>query len=174
MPSIGAAKTTVGYKNASNYGAWEITRGSADIKVAVLDDGFEWHEDFDTSLWVSRYDALTNDSNPEPHPSIGMNTNHHGMAVLGLIASKHNNLVTDPIGNSRYASTAGLSPNVRIIPVKMGANWNIGNAYQIANAIDHANSKGAHVINGSWGSPFVPIPDALRNAVDSAAIYGRS
>jgi hypothetical protein len=44
-------KKTIGYKSTSDYGAWEITRGSASIRVAVIDHGMEAHEDFDTTLW---------------------------------------------------------------------------------------------------------------------------
>jgi subtilisin family serine protease len=167
-----AVKTTIGYKSTSNYGAWEITRGSSNVLVAVIDQGMEWHEDIDTSLWILGYDFWDDDTVPAPYtPEPDNVQDAHGMAVLGLIAGRHNNLVTDPFGNSRYASMAGVSPSVKIIPLRIGRNGVPVSEEEVAASIYYANSQGADVINCSWGYPYTH--DVLKDAVYYVTHSGR-
>ena len=85
-------KKTIDYKSATNYGAWELTRGSSSISVAVLDRGMEPHEDFDTSKWTGGVDYTPSvgiDFDPSPiTPEPDSIIDAHGMAVLGIIARR--------------------------------------------------------------------------------------
>jgi subtilisin family serine protease len=107
---------------------------------------------------------------PEPANKI----EGHGMAVLGIIAAKHNNPV--PIGNDGssfgYQSVAGGSPNVRIIPLRIFDEDGVGALEsQVASSIYYASAAGADVINCSWGYPNPP--DVVVKAIDTAALTGR-
>lgn len=169
---------TLGYKSTANYGAWELTRGSSSIRVAVLDQGMEPHEDFDTSLWDQGIDFSTTDGldlnfspvTPEPDNII----EGHGMAVLGIIAARHNNPV--PIGHEQgsfgYQSVAGGAPSVRIIPLRISNDQLLfAPETQIERAIYYAAAAGADVISCSWG--YSSPPDNVVDAVNSSALYGR-
>ena len=147
-------KKSVDYKGASNAGAWEVTRGSSSVKVAVLDAGMERHEDFNMSLWLTGRDYWDGDTIPDPiFPEPDSIREAHGMAVLGLIAAAHNNPVNTGIGLGElsWQSTAGVSPGVSIIRERIFKPWDEGvDADSVAHALYYAVNSGADVINCSW------------------------
>ncbi len=63
--------------------AWDITKGSSDVKVAIIDTWFDInHPDLNTQF-LKHYDPYSNvsfDSNP--------NRDHHGTSVAGFVAVK--------------------------------------------------------------------------------------
>lgn len=167
-------KKVVGYKGTTNYGAWELTTGSPSIRVAVIDRGFEPHEDFNINLWDPGYDYVENDTVPEPViPEPAGVSDHHGMAVLGILAAAHNNPVN--IGEQEgtfWQSTAGMAQGARVIRARIFDPF--GSAVEvakIAEAISFAKNGGADVINCSWGG--TGVYDAIRDAVNDAVVNGR-
>ena len=136
--------------------AWDISRGSSSIVVAVIDDGVESHEDLGTVL--TGYDAVTNTSGGQPGPS-----DAHGQACAGIIAALHNNL-----------GVAGLAPNVQILPVR-GLDGGSGSFADLAECINWATNNGADVLSNSWGSSGCSgIVDVMENAISNAVTNGRS
>ncbi len=153
-------------KNTGQYGssgldiniepAWQVTQGSSDIIVAVLDNGVQLdHPDLASNI-IEGYDCLRNVSGGAPYNS----TDGHGTPVAGIIAAIKDN----DIGIS------GVAPNCKILPVRIaeGATVNITKAAEgVGWAIDH----GADVINCSWGGPE---PNGLLTAaIKNATTQGR-
>lgn len=113
--------------------AWNLTKSSSSIMVAIFDDGTEQHEDFYSGQVVSGYTAGGGDGSPGPDSD-------HGQAVAGIIAANHNT-----------KGIRGVAPNVKIMPVRIlgvGASPN-----EVENVIDDAWQNGADVLSNSWGGP---------------------
>jgi hypothetical protein len=97
--------------------AWEITKGSPDIKIAVIDEGITNHVDFPSGALIDTIDVTgakhydpKMDSNCAPWWQAA-----HGFAVSGLIIGQHND-----------KGIAGLVPNCKLIFIKIAddtARW---------------------------------------------------
>jgi subtilisin family serine protease len=133
--------------------AWEATRGSASVVVAVLDTGVDAsHPDLGGAL-VPGFDVVNNDSNPN-------DDNGHGTSVAGVIAARTDNV----------KGQAGVCWNCAVMPVKvLGANGS-GTTSAIASGILWAVDHGADVINLSLGGSGTTT--ALADAVAHAASQG--
>jgi subtilisin family serine protease len=116
--------------------AWDLSTGSAAIRVAVTDDAIRTtHQDLQNKL-LPGYDAPTGGSNPNP---CGSNNGNHGTHVAGTVGAETNNGV----------GVASIGYNVSIIPVKIGnCNGALTHGYE---GINWAANNGADVINMSWG-----------------------
>ena len=165
--------------------AWNITKGCSNIRVAVIDEGVEDHEDLSgrvvqgfTSRNATGYGAFTN-----PLPPTDLQNMGHGECVAGIIAATQDNGI----------GIAGIAPNSKIVPINIFYDWSIkydgnGNKYisfnetpsDIAASINWAYdpSKGnADILNNSWdfsnsSGPSVDA-DAIRQAITNARTYGR-
>lgn len=114
-------------------GAWRVTRGAADVVVAVLDTGIDRnHPDLQGSF-VDGWDAVNEDAD-------ATDDHGHGTLVAGVIAARANN----GIGSVGACSRCSLMP-VKVI----GANGS-GTAADIAEGITWAVDHGARVINMSF------------------------
>lgn len=114
---------------------WEISRGSSDLVVAIVDTGIDLgHPEFAGKL-VDGYNVLDGSSSPE-------DDNGHGTHVAGVIAAKTNN--NDGI--------AGMSWNSKLMPIKAVGADGSGSAADIAEGIYWATDHGADVINLSVGN----------------------
>jgi len=144
-------------------GGWEVTIGSGDITIAVLDTGIDYsHNDLVWNVWrnlgeTSCTDAVDNDGNGKLNDCVGwnfvddnndpMDDNGHGTHVAGVIGSKGNN-------SSGIAGIMWLS-NMMALKV-CDANGLCDVGAEIA-AIDYAiNMKNNHgvnvrVMNASFG-----------------------
>lgn len=115
--------------------SWEITRGSNDVIVAIVDTGIDLaHPEFQGKL-VEGYNVLEDNNHPE-------DDNGHGTHVAGVIAAKSNN--ADGI--------AGMSWNSKLMPIKAIGADGAGSAFDIAQGIYWATDHGADVINLSVGN----------------------
>lgn len=133
--------------------AWEVTLGSEQIKVAVVDTGVNLsHPDLADKL-VQGYDFVDGDSQPE-------DLNGHGTHVAGIAAA-----LTD---NRRGIS--GIAPESRIIPVRVLDRDGNGGLDRVARGIIYAANQGAAVINLSLGAPYEAY--TLRRAIDYAVNQG--
>lgn len=115
--------------------AWDITTGSTEIVVAIVDDAvLVSHPDLLPNL-VAGYDVADNDNDPMPNEP-GMT---HGTHVAGIAGAATNNGV----------GIASIGFNVRIMPVKSSnVSEFISDAYS---GVIWAADNGANVINMSWG-----------------------
>jgi serine protease len=118
--------------------AWDISTGSTNIKVAIVDDAVQTtHPDLAANMLAGRDVALgTNDPNP---PTTAYS---HGTHVAGCASAVSNNGVG-------YAS---IGFSVKIIPVKAtNSAAGVSHGYE---GVTWASNNGANVINMSWGSEY--------------------
>lgn len=114
--------------------AWDLSKGSAGVVVAVIDTGIDRnHEDLKNKI-AGGIDLESGKSDPT-YSSI------HGVHVSGIIAAETNN----------GKGVAGIGFNVKVMPIKVGAN--ITTALSAA-GITYAADHGARVINMSYGTRF--------------------
>ncbi|GAB3702387.1 hypothetical protein GCM10027592_31760 [Spirosoma flavus] len=142
--------------------AWDITKGSSNIVVAVVDDAVETsHEDLAENI-VAGFDVGSNDNDPNP-PSTAYS---HGTHVAGIVSAR-----TD---NGFRAGIASIGYNVKIMPIKAanGSTFPDG-GLKITDGYDGvtwAAEHGARVINMSWGGPAIDPMERL--AINDAVTKG--
>ncbi len=140
--------------------AWDITRGTRSIVVAVMDDGVDLnHPDFQgVGKIVAPRDFKGNDFMPLPD---GANEDH-GTACAGVAVAEENGY-----------GAVGVAPGCALMPIRT-------TGYLDDDAIDElfdwAVTKGAAVISCSWGPSAVYFPLSLRQraALTNAATQGRN
>lgn len=98
--------------------AFEITAGSPDIVVAVLDDGVAIHEDIPSSRLIQGYDFSCGDDTPQPCDSPGYG--YHGMACAGIIGASR--AVDQGSQNDPNTGVCGVAPGCKIMPIKIFSN----------------------------------------------------
>lgn len=181
------------------YDAWNVTLGSPNITVAVIDYGIWWsHEDLGLgsnnyqNVWLNpNEDAWSNASNPTTGNHIDDDNNgyiddwkgwnfmssnndtrashYHGTMVSGIIAAKTNNGV-GIAGIAGGKSAAG----VKIMGISVGYTneWgdDLVDGSLVDDAIIYAVDNGAKVINMSFGS--IDSQPAIQSAVNYAVNNG--
>lgn len=115
--------------------AWDITTGSPDVVVAVLDTGVDGSHPELAGKLVPGYDFLHDD--PDPSDDGG-----HGTHKAGVVGANSNN----------GSGVSGVSWGARIMPVKVLNSSGVGPDLAIARGIVFAADHGARVINMSFGS----------------------
>ncbi|MDP2341909.1 MAG: S8 family serine peptidase [Deltaproteobacteria bacterium] len=179
--------------------AWDLSKGSPDVVVAVFDSGTEWlHPDllpnvrqdlmFDPSNGLDgNGDPVDRDPSPECQGSqdgidfspLCTNQNEpfresHGTSVSGTIAARGDNGI----------GLTGVCPGCSLMPVRLlgdqGAQGGMSIAESFAVACDPTNDgtgAGAWIINNSWGpgfSAFFPLSENERTAFGICRNVGRA
>ncbi|QLH31181.1 MAG: S8 family serine peptidase [Cyclobacteriaceae bacterium] len=163
--------------------AWGLSRGINNVRVAVIDDGVEAHEDFNgrvvagfTPTDANGFGAPTNNPPPVEEGIIG-----HGQSCAGIIASTQDNV-----------GIAGISPCTQIIPINIFNNWFLDfnfpqgqrlrfleTAQDLAAGINFAwNNGAADVLSNSWGfnttnGNLIPNSGQIIQAINNARTQGR-
>lgn len=136
--------------------AWNITTGSSDVIVAIIDTGIMYtHPDLEANIWINTgeipgngidddgngyiddvygWDFVDSDNNP-------MDFNGHGTHCAGTIAGVGNN----------GAGIAGVMWDAKIIPVRVLDTQGYGTVHHSIAAIKYATQMGADVISCSFG-----------------------
>lgn len=152
--------------------AWDSRTDANGVIVAILDTGVRYtHEDLVGNMWqnpgeipgngidddgngyvddVHGIDEFSNDGNP-------LDENGHGTHCAGLVGA---------VGNNGRGVTGVAWSGVRIMALRF-----IGQTGSIADnvrCIDYAVSKGARILNASYGSPS---SSNLGSSSEAAAIY---
>ena len=135
--------------------AWDITRGTAAIKVAVVDTGVDCgHPDLQGQC-AAQVNYVDSNSGPI------QDDNGHGTHVAGIIAAVMNNLI----------GVAGVAPGVKLVALKALDSSGSGDTTTVAQALhDAARTYGARVINLSLGG--ANDDPTLRNAINRAYAAG--
>lgn len=137
------------------YDAWDITTGSADVTIAVVDGFFDVsHPEFRGKV-TNPYNVVRRNNDVSP-PRGEMGQISHGSHVASLAA-----------GNAGNGSgVCGIAPGCKLMPVSVffdspqPNNCIITSSMAQAEGILYAIYKGADVINLSIG---INPPDAIRN-----------
>ncbi|MCB0347405.1 MAG: S8 family serine peptidase [Bdellovibrionales bacterium] len=137
--------------------AWDITTGSKDVVVAIIDTGVDARiADLKNNMWVNEaelngqpgvdddgngfiddihgYDFVNKDGDPT-------DDHGHGSHVAGTIAGEGNNGI----------DVAGVSWKAQIMGVKFLSASGSGTLADAISAIDYATQMGAMISNNSWG-----------------------
>ena len=163
-----------GLKRIQAEQAWDITAGSPDIVVAVVDTGIDPdHPDLFPNLWRNPGEIpgngvdddrngftddtwgwdFTSSSPGDANPQDG---HGHGTHVAGTIAA---------VGNNGYG-IVGVAWGCRVMAVKGLDDSGSGYDDGLARAIVYASDNGARVINMSWGGDgrSLVLEDVMRYA----------
>ncbi len=159
--------------------AWDVTTGSSDVVIAVIDSGMDVnHPDLAGQLWTNPGEiagnGLDDDNNGyvddvngwnmvDDNADLSDNTGH-GTQVSGIMAATSNNNI----------GIAGLCGQCRIMVIKVTQAGGTANYSDIAAGINYAAQKGADVINLSLGaySDSITLKTVLADASETAVIIG--
>nr|WP_241154416.1 S8 family peptidase [Staphylospora marina] len=135
--------------------AWDVTRGSSSVLVAVIDTGVQMNHPDLSGKVVAGWDFVYNDGDPS-------DGNGHGTHVAGIVAASTNNGV----------GIAGMAPNVRILAVRVLDSNGSGTLANVASGIRYAADNGAKVINLSLGgsSGSTTLQDAVNYAWNKGVV----
>lgn len=161
--------------------AWEKSKGSSKVVIAVLDTGVDYtHPDLVTNMWfrpdsipqytddelgtfndVRGFDAADNQSDP-------MDDNGHGTHCAGIIGAEGNN----------DEGIAGINWNVQIMPLKFLGKGGFGSTKDAIESINYAidrkrNGVNIRIISASWGSTQYSkaLEDAIRAAGEAGILF---
>ncbi|MBK8167436.1 MAG: S8 family serine peptidase [bacterium] len=155
--------------------AWELTTGSPEVVVAVLDTGIDYrHPDLAANMW----------HNPGETPGNGVDDDRNGFVddALGWDFAFED---SDPLDDSSHGThcagiigavadnglgVTGVSPRTRIMAVKFQRADGVGNHADAVRAIDYAVAMGADILSCSWGS--TSRSEAMFLALDAARQAG--
>ena len=140
--------------------AWDITRGKRQVKVCIMDDGFDLlHPDFAVpGKIVAPRDLLQDDTNPAP---VFFDDNH-GTACAGVAIAEESGV-----------GVVGLAPECSFMPVRMALTLS-DNA--VVTLFQHAIINQADVISCSWSAVALnfPLSTKIDAIIHHAAQNGRA
>lgn len=159
--------------------AWDITTGSKDVIVAVIDTGIDYtHPDLVDNLWTNQAEfdgqpGVDDDNNgviddihganfvdaakPTGNP---MDDHGHGSHCSGTIGASGND----------GKGIVGVAWNVRIMGVKFLSASGSGSLEGALKGIDYATSKGARIMSNSWGGGG--FSETLKQAIERSNAAG--
>jgi subtilisin family serine protease len=155
--------------------AWNVTTGSRDVIVAVIDSGIDAsHPDLRDNLYV----------NPGEIPGNGIDDDGNGLVddVSGWDFANADNDPFDDLFHGTHVSgiigavgdnglgVAGMAWRVRILPCKFLNSDGLGLSSNAIRAIDYATLMGARVLNNSWGGGALSV--AMKDTIDAAGSGG--
>ncbi|MEF2528675.1 type VII secretion-associated serine protease mycosin [Streptomyces sp. CS62] len=144
---------------------WAHTKGKdkdgRPVRVAVIDTGV----DRVNPQLAGALDVGAGKDFLDPKGDGTADTVGHGTKVAGLIAAR-------PQGGTGFV---GLAPESVVIPIRQNDGQGKGNALSLAQAIDHAVAKGAHVVNISQDTDAALAADselakAVQRALDAKVV----
>ncbi|HYG34630.1 MAG TPA: S8 family serine peptidase, partial [Clostridia bacterium] len=136
--------------------AWDISRGSSNVLVAVLDTGLAALQPEFAGRWVPGFNfAYSNTDTGDDHG--------HGTAVAGVLAANANNAVMG----------AGVDWSCQLLPIKVLDRANFGYYSWWAQGVDYAVARGAKVLNLSAGgfTSDLTLSLSISNAIRQGAIF---
>jgi subtilisin family serine protease len=166
---------TWGIAKTQSDKAWEITKGSKDVIVGVIDSGVDYnHEDLAFNMW----------RNPKVDPSmkdeVGYNFFHKdGLPYDDLyvkVPAQNGRPEREIYGHGTHCAgtigavggngigTVGVNQRVSIMALKFMNNQGQGDFAAAVSAIDYAVAKGAKVLSNSWGGTLQKWQEGMAGA----------
>jgi len=159
--------------------AWELTKGSKDVKIAIIDTGIDYnHSDLKENIWTNQaelngkpgvdddgngfvddvhgYDFANNDGDP-------LDGHGHGSHCAGTIAAVHDNGV----------GVAGVMSEATLVAVKFLSDAGSGTTEDAVRAIDYATGLNVDIMSNSWGGGGFSqaLKDAITRAQDKGILF---
>ncbi len=177
-----------GLEKANALDAWQLSQGSREIIVAIVDTGIDiQHPDLKNNLWVNPgesgldkfgKDKATNGIDDDNNGFIDdvhgwnfvHNNNHikdnhnHGTHIAGIVGAE---------GGNNYGIT-GIAPKVSLMVLKYyDPNSGSNNLINTIKAFDYAVKMNAHVINYSGGGTEFSRPEfeAVKRAEQKGILF---
>src|SRR5215207_6125660 len=165
----------------SAFAAWDKTKGSRKVVVAVLDSGVDythpdlagnmWHRPADLEMYVDPQLGLMDDSEgfsaveSERDP---MDENGHGTHCAGIVGAEGDNNL----------GIAGVNWHVEIMPLKFMGRGGFGSTKDAIEAINYVIARkkdgiNVRVISASWGSQSrsKALEDVIRKAGEADILF---
>lgn len=147
------------HQTVQTSSAWQVTKGSQDIVVAVVDSGIDYnHTDLRNNMWKNPQEIANNgkddDGNGHVDDVYGWNYVNNNGKPLTTSGSHHGTHVAGIIGATGTASRGvfGEAQKVKLMALKFIGDTGTGITSNAIKAIDYAISKKVFAINNSWGS----------------------
>lgn len=129
------------------FEAWDISTGSSDVVVAIVDNGFTLtHSEFKDKV-VMPFNVWSHDKTIFPQ------TDDHGTHVAGTAIAAANN----------GTGLCGIAPNCRFMPIQVADRYGRMTTTSILDGILYALYQGADVVNVSLGMELAGIRDMPEN-----------
>jgi len=155
---------------------WDLQTDATGIVVAVIDSGIRYtHEDLAANMWI----------NPGEIAGNGIDDDHDGYIddIYGISALKDTGDPNDDYGHGTISAgvlgavgnngkgITGVAWKVQLMACQFLDAQFQGMVSDAIQCIDYARSKGARIINASWGMPTYNS-QALYDAIDSTRQAG--
>lgn len=155
--------------------AWDLTTGSTNVIVAVIDTGIRYtHQELVSQMWVNTQEVpgngIDDDGNGFVDDVHGINAilnsgdpyddNSHGTHCSGTIGAA---------ANDGYPHV-GVSWNLRLMGCKFLDSNGSGATSDAITCIDYAVANGARILNNSWGGGG--FSQGLRDSIAAAGTKG--
>lgn len=184
-PNDAAYSKLWGMKNNSVAGAdihaeaaWDITTGSDEVIVGVIDTGIDYtHEDLKDNMWINEGEipgnGIDDDGNGYIDDVYGINAitgtgdpkddHYHGTHCSGTIGGVGNNGV----------GVAGVCWKVRLMALKFLNSSGSGNSADAVTCIEYGVTHGCRVLSNSWGGGGYnsALLDMIRAARDAGVLF---
>ncbi len=152
---------------------WGMVSPGANVKLAIIDDGFDLeHEDF-VGRWSGEKDLNTNFFSVADRPiyqsvNVATGGNRHGTACAGVAAANFDNGI----------GVAGACPGCTVIPVRIDLSVKILDDVAIE-SFQYVTQQGADIVSNSWGpsdknTTLVDMSAPLKELVHKMVTEGRN
>jgi len=122
-----------GLTNIKAPEAWDITQGSNNVRVGIMDTGIASHSDLNANL-VSGW-SFNNSGTEDSHG--------HGTHIAGIVGA---------VGNNNEG-ISGVNWNISLVPLKI-ANDATSYVADAISAINYAKNNNIPILNYSWGGSY--------------------